>query len=254
MLQLGARCLGSNIMLQCKARSAVPLINSLNGHQKCQVSVHQARLFSVTSNLNLDYKDQIKQLKKAVSSGTEPVKPLISFLKAEIPSYKSAPDAAKYLGLGGLVPFVLPPLHCLFILHMYDPNIAYLQALYGGCILSFLGGVRWGFSLPSNGPLKPDFNNLSISVAPPLIAWGGLMLGSPGLSIFVTMCGLSGAAYLDSKVKAYPKWYHGLRYLLTVGAVSSLFLTLVLKALLKSKDQEYLPEGVAEAIRKARQS
>ena len=50
-------------------------------------------------------------------------------------------------GLGGLVPFVTIPAHMVNA-GVFIPELAYCHLAYGAIILSFLGGTRWGLTLP----------------------------------------------------------------------------------------------------------
>lgn len=94
---------------------------------------------------------------------------------------------------------------------------------YTALILSFLGGVRWGLTLPPTSTQAPDWRNLTYSVTPPLLAWVGVLLHSPLGYIPITM-GLVGAGVIDVVWAGYPTWFKLLRTLLTVGAIGSIIL------------------------------
>ena len=60
---------------------------------------------------------------------------------------RHSPTPALVLGISGLIPFVAAPLYMHYS-GAFLPEIATAQLAYGASILSFLGGVRWGLTLP----------------------------------------------------------------------------------------------------------
>lgn len=146
---------------------------------------------------------------------------------------KRSPVPALVLGASGLIPFVAAPGY-MIISSMFMPSICFAQMAYGATILSFLGGVRWGFSISEESVLRPGWISLGVSVVPSLVAWGGLMMPHP-LSLFVVMGGLAGAGYYDMVSWAYPPWFKGLRFILTFVAILSLWTTFMCSYLLKSE-------------------
>ena len=146
---------------------------------------------------------------------------------------KASPMPALTLGLSGLIPFVAAP--CLIINSgFFLPTIATAQLAYGTTILSFLGGVRWGFTIPEENPVRPDWVNLIYSVTPPLIAWIGLLCAEP-FSTLTVISGLTFAVYFDMTMFGYPAWFKGLRLILSFVAVLSLWTTLMCRYMLKEK-------------------
>lgn len=136
---------------------------------------------------------------------------------------KSSPSSALYLGFSGAIPFC-----SLATMAFISPEhlnlIAHAQQAYGACILSFLGAVHWGYTLPKTSELKPDWNTLGYSVTPSLIAWLSLLMNpAPGLT---TLCfGLAVALRKDLKTSCFPSWYIALRKALSTLAVTSVGLT-----------------------------
>jgi Protein of unknown function (DUF3429) len=132
------------------------------------------------------------------------------------------PTAALLLGLGGLIPFVV----CAAVIWtgasvplIDDPARAILA--YGALILSFLGGVRWGFALRmSDDGLQA--RAFVLAVAPAIAAWF-LLLGPTlmGLAVLPVMLLLLGLADEQMPKVGAPVWYRSLRRLLTAGAVLS---------------------------------
>uniref|UniRef100_A0A8D0KJX1 Transmembrane protein 69 n=1 Tax=Salvator merianae TaxID=96440 RepID=A0A8D0KJX1_SALMN len=146
-------------------------------------------------------------------------------LLRDILSLKNSPKPALYLGFAGLIPFISLPL-IMIIQKVYYPELAFAQLTYGASILSFLGGMRWGFALPENSPAKPDWINLANSIVPPLFAWLALLwkddLAQAAMTIII---GLGIALFNDLVLlPTYPSWFKGLRTVLTTVAACSFVL------------------------------
>ncbi|XP_067678224.1 transmembrane protein 69-like [Haliotis asinina] len=151
---------------------------------------------------------------------------------------RSSPVPALVFGFSGLIPFLSAPVY-MTMSQLYMPQIAFAQLAYGAVILSFLGGVRWGFVVPEESYHKPDWFNLGYSVTPSLVAWIGLLLPDP-VSLITVMAGIAGSAYFDTVVPGYPPWFKGLRFVLSFCAVLSLWTTFLCRFFLhgdKNKEQ-----------------
>ena len=138
-----------------------------------------------------------------------------------------SPRPALLLGAAGLLPFAAAPVLMLRAGH-FSPELLHAQLAYGACILSFLGGVRWGVTLPDGAPQPPDWANLTRSVTPSLVAWAGL-LTPPGAGGLLLIAGLGLAGYWDLVMYGYPAWFKALRFCLSVGAILSLWTALMCK-------------------------
>ena len=143
------------------------------------------------------------------------------------------PPAAMQLGFAGLAPFFAAALLAAFgPLELARAGEAALL-IYGGLILSFMGGCRWGFAAAGMGD-GPSFRALALSVAPTLWAFAALgarfvepqplstagaaaalVLGFAALWASDLKAGLEGAA---------PDWWLVLRSPLTAGACAALTL------------------------------
>ncbi|XP_062437065.1 transmembrane protein 69 [Rhea pennata] len=146
-------------------------------------------------------------------------------------SLKDSPKPALYLSLVGLIPFVSVPL-VMAVQGTYYPELAFAQMTYGAVIVSFLGGIRWGFAVPENSPAKPDWLNLANSTVPPLFAWQALLFQSVTHSAILLIMGLGIALHYDlALLPTYPSWFKALRIVVTVLAVLSLLATLTLKTI-----------------------
>jgi hypothetical protein len=130
------------------------------------------------------------------------------------------PLSALLLGLGGLIPFFA----CVIVIWtgislplIDDPARA--MVAYGAVILSFLGGVRWGFALRmmDTGLQARTF---CISVAPSVAAWftllGPTMMGLAMLPVMILLLG-----FADDQLPkiGVPVWYCKLRRVLTAAVV-----------------------------------
>jgi len=158
---------------------------------------------------------------------------------------QSIPVPALVLGLGGLIPFILPAI-VLCLPHWssalinslwpfatasdnaVDPlwlaqRAVFSLGAYAAIILSFLGGVRWGNLLDNNARLR-EWAPLTLSVVPSLIAWPALLL-PPLWMLSLLAAGLVLHYALDVEAlrrKELPVWFGKLRLILTSGAILSL--------------------------------
>ena len=154
---------------------------------------------------------------------------------SDLKHLKSSPMPALVLGFSGLIPFVAAPAY-MITSSAFLSNFAFYQLAYGATILSFLGGVRWGISLVEESGVRPNWFNLGYSVTPSLIAWVGLIVPNLVVSYLILMAGLTGAAYLDTVMWGYPPWFKALRFMLSFGAVLSLWTTLMCKLILSDDE------------------
>ncbi|KAM9848742.1 transmembrane protein 69-like [Aulostomus maculatus] len=166
----------------------------------------------------------------------EPPPRELDLLRYDMKDLWNAPKPALVLGFAGLIPFVFPPLF-MGMIETYYPQLAYAQVAYGASILSFLGGVRWGFALPESSPAKPDWINLFNSVVPSLLAWVAMLLTGGILpSVMMIILGLGVSLHYDlSLLPTYPSWFKALRSVLTLVAFLSLVGTLVLQGFYPEK-------------------
>ncbi|XP_022097225.1 transmembrane protein 69-like [Acanthaster planci] len=133
---------------------------------------------------------------------------------------RDTPIPALTLGLSGLIPFVAPTLYTAATFSV-APNILWAQVAYGASILSFLGGVRWGFALLERQDVGPTWSMLGYSIMPSLIAWLGLLMPLQASQICI-MTGLLMAWAADMSIKVYPAWFRSLRLTLSLVALLSL--------------------------------
>lgn len=133
------------------------------------------------------------------------------------------PRVVLLYGLAGLIPFLAPP-----VVGVVWPQMAPLAgtvlSLYAALILSFLGGVRFGFAVIRPEAGGPNVVTVSLSMLPTLAALA-IVLATPGAQA-VRLLALAAALALhwqwDVRAAGLPPWYPQLRTLLTAGAVAGL--------------------------------
>ncbi|MCZ8375531.1 MAG: DUF3429 domain-containing protein [Beijerinckiaceae bacterium] len=142
---------------------------------------------------------------------------------ASHPQGMRAPLWAERLGLAGLIPFF-----GLAALGWFGPAASQAPALlallaYGATILSFLGGIVWGFAIADTrneadlGRHAPLF---ILGVLPQLLGWGALLVGGRAGHLAVA-AGLVAMLWLDRRIVAEgraPGWYGALRLRLSLLA------------------------------------
>jgi hypothetical protein len=133
---------------------------------------------------------------------------------------------AVLLGFAGLIPFGGLAVAAVigFAPFGYDPVFG-LEA-YGATILSFLGGIQWGFLLSPGRPAGVRHVPLrfAIGVAPQLLGWAALLWASP-LSILILALALLahlGVDWAAGRDGLAPDWFMSLRTPLSLGAAISL--------------------------------
>ena len=133
------------------------------------------------------------------------------------------------LGVGGLVPFVVGAVSVWTLGPGGSGGLA-SDALcdYGACILSFLGGIRWGADVRRGE--EPNGIVLALSVLPSLTAWlATLTAHFTGYRwtfvLLIAAFAVQGA--WDMRSAALPDWMGRMRALLTLGAVGSLMAALI---------------------------
>ena len=130
------------------------------------------------------------------------------------------PRVVLIYGLLGLIPFLAPPvLGGLF--PDWSAFAAQGLALYGGLILSFLGGARWAMAV-RQAPVKGWV--VSLAMLPTLVALALLLL--PADRRAAQLAGLAVALLIhgvwDIRSRGLPDWYPRLRLVLTLGGVIGL--------------------------------
>lgn len=100
------------------------------------------------------------------------------------------------------------------------------QTFYGAIVLSFLGGIQWGYTLVEGTDGAVPWTRLGQSVTPVLVAWIGLLL--PIHATLLTLIGGHGySLYRDISIAAYPSWFRALRFVVGLVAVVALWTTFI---------------------------
>ena len=125
--------------------------------------------------------------------------------------------ASRWLGYGGLAPFIVLGLATLAGAAPFGISPRLWLTGYAATILSFVGAVHWGLVVARpEWPAGPA--RLAASVVPALVAWLALILGGAG-GLWLFVAGFVGW-YAWERYDAwhrYPDWYRALRTALTVA-------------------------------------
>ncbi len=144
---------------------------------------------------------------------------------------QDVPLPAFILGFLGAVPFVGLALLAVLAGSLGSATIeawalASLLA-YGAIILSFMGGVHWGWAMAAE---DSSFERLGLSVVPALLGWGGYLFGG-SIGCLVIAAGFAALLWLDLRAIAEGRaapWYRRLRWPLTVIVVGCLVVASVI--------------------------
>jgi hypothetical protein len=145
------------------------------------------------------------------------------------------PVLAIILGIAGIIPFVLCGLGAVATNAVTSQLAAFVLIGYGAVILSFLGGVHWGFTLATEHD-PAERPRLLLGVLPALAGWGALAASlyslQPvlGLSLLITAFILAIVAEWHGHRRGWvPAGYIGMRVAITVLVVAILTTVTVLR-------------------------
>ena len=139
------------------------------------------------------------------------------------PGPERPPTVAWVYGLSGLTPFILAALGALATDGVPRLLLQLALLIYGGLILSFLGGGRWGLEV-GRGPVRAGVISGSMAgavVSTLLVA--AAAVPAPLRLIVMALAHLGQWAW-DVRSSDMPAWYPRLRHVLTAGAVGCLLL------------------------------
>ena len=118
-----------------------------------------------------------------------------------------------------------------------------LQIGYGALILSFLGGIHWGFEWMDP---KGDHARYLVGIFPVLVGWTSLLLTSvPQIALLTQLAGFFAIWAGDQRLTAMgwcPKFYSTYRFILSAVVGSSIMLTLIGNAY-------YAPQPTPKALK-----
>jgi hypothetical protein len=143
-------------------------------------------------------------------------------LSAHAASLNAPTPLALRLGYAGLLPFVLGAALIWIVRADVLPYVSALLAGYAAVIVSFLGGVHWGFAFRQ--PTPPNAL-VAWGVVPSLVAWVGVVM--PAYAGLVVLGLMLVACYLVDR-RVYPvegaaTWLT-LRFRLTAVSALSCFI------------------------------
>jgi len=141
------------------------------------------------------------------------------------------PSSARLLGFAGLIPVLVGVLAAMLHPARDIQLIATASTLlYGGLILSFIGGAWWGLAAKANSPALGLW--LAISVVPSLYAWPVVgyawIVADYALTSLLMSVGFFGFLLVDRRLALQgvaPSWWLTLRNPLS-SAMALLFLAL----------------------------
>jgi hypothetical protein len=147
-------------------------------------------------------------------------------LQGDTNSSEDIPLPARALGIIGVIPFAAGAL-AAGLTPAIKPEAGAALLAFGAVILSFLGGIRWGFAVLEGE--EAGWSAYSMSALPSLVAWLGAAAGGPlGLLILAIALGLWYFAERAAPPSiALPGWYMRQRGMLTAITVLSLIVAAV---------------------------
>lgn len=128
---------------------------------------------------------------------------------------------AQFLGYLGVLPFLAGAVLLWLPLPDIDPFGQQLLLIYGGLILSFLGGVDWGVALARE---EADPGLFVGSVIPSLIGLTALMLQTP-ISALMLILGFVAVYFRHREIAqdhSFSQWFMRLRLHLSLAAIACL--------------------------------
>jgi Protein of unknown function (DUF3429) len=150
------------------------------------------------------------------------------------------PLTAILLGVAGLIPFIGCGIAALGVDEASAQQMLWALIAYGAVVLSFLGGVHWGFALEPQGGEQSGRTErwrLLFGALPALVGWVALLipLALPSwIGLVILIAGFLGTALVESQAARrgllQPR-YMLLRWGLTVVVVAMLITVLTLRIL-----------------------
>jgi hypothetical protein len=139
------------------------------------------------------------------------------------------PPEAKILGAGGVVPLLAGVVMAFAAAEPFGFPLVRTTLIYAAMILSFLGGIHWGFASAAFARNKVELSApriLGLSVLPPLAGWVALLLPNTFAAPFLA-ASFASVLLLDrttDRLGYAPGWWMRLRIRLTSAVVVLLLL------------------------------
>jgi hypothetical protein len=139
------------------------------------------------------------------------------------------PRPARWLGMAGLIPFVLPGLGVWITAGQLSGFLHTVLIAYALAIASFMAGAQWGFGAAAALDDRARLRVLGTSVVPCLVAWAGVFAPFPWpypflLAAFALVLRFDLALVRDGLA---PAWYPLLRLPLTAAVAVALLSGLI---------------------------
>ncbi|WP_428526324.1 DUF3429 domain-containing protein [Roseibium sp.] len=141
-------------------------------------------------------------------------------------SHDEVPLTVFLLTAAGFLPFGALSFAAVLLPVEAHPWILPAQHAYAAVILSFLGGIYWGWEFAmtfvQSRPVSPI--RLVIGVLPSIFGWLALFLSGMWTALTLTACFLAWLGYDLWRTQSHsaPRWYPKLRIPVTVAVVVSL--------------------------------
>ena len=140
---------------------------------------------------------------------------------------RATPQAvALRLGYAGLAPAVILSLWLYGIPadHAWRTTTITLLTSYAAVVLSFLGGIRWGYAMSE--PQEDSARLLAVSVVPALGGWAAFFVPPPYSFVLLAVAFAALGAWdsLSAQSGRMPDWFARLRMQLTAGIVVTMII------------------------------
>ncbi|KIW63435.1 hypothetical protein PV04_10274 [Phialophora macrospora] len=186
-------------------------------------------------------------------------------------SLASVPREAMYVGLAGVVPYLITSLTTVYLsfdiqyaathgqgffmsgemaeslLHIIEP----IQLGYGASIISFLGAIHWGLEWAGYGGFK-GYPRYSMGIIATAVAWPTLLLPAE-VGLITQFLAFTFLYYNDARASSRgwaPPWYGVYRFVLTFIVGASIVASLIGRG--QIADLVTRPPGPAEKYRELR--
>lgn len=134
------------------------------------------------------------------------------------PPHDALPALARWLGYGGLLPFVLGAALVWLVHDEVLANVTLGIAAYAGVIVSFVGALHWGLAMRL---ASPPGALLAWGVVPALVAWPAVLM-PPGAGLVILGAMLVACYAVDRQVYPAQGVAHWLTLRFRLSAVGAL--------------------------------
>ncbi len=149
--------------------------------------------------------------------------------------FRTLPPLAILLGAAGIIPFLVFGIGSVGTEPLQSLAAARALVGYGGVILSFVGGVHWGFTLGEPETGRAVRARLSLGVVPSLVGALAIfvsVVAEPIPALAILIAGFIGTVVVESRAQKRDLMPHGymlMRWVITIVVVAVLTTVLVLR-------------------------